>query len=60
MTNEMNHPLNKRMCIKEFRELGLLHEVNRLFFHPLGLALALFVYMLLVCYVYLLKLLVSN
>ena len=29
----------KRMDIKEFREFGLLHEVNRLFFHPLGLAL---------------------
>jgi hypothetical protein len=29
----------KRMTIKEFRELGLLQEVNRLFFHPRGLAL---------------------
>lgn len=29
----------KRMDIKEFREMGLLAEVNRVFFHPLGLAL---------------------
>ena len=29
----------KRMDIKEFREMGLLAEVNRTFFHPLGLAL---------------------
>jgi len=29
----------KRMNIKEFRELGFLQEANRLFFHPLGLAL---------------------
>jgi len=29
----------KRMKIQEFRELGFLQEVNRLFFHPLGLAL---------------------
>lgn len=28
-----------RMSIKEFRELGFLQEVNRRFFHPLGLAL---------------------
>jgi hypothetical protein len=28
-----------RMSIKEFREMGLLAEVNRTFFHPLGLAL---------------------
>lgn len=27
------------MNIKEFREMGLLAEVNRTFFHPLGLAL---------------------
>ena len=27
------------MDIKEFREKGYLQEVNRLFFHPLGLAL---------------------
>lgn len=27
------------MDITEFRELGFLQEVNRLFFHPLGLAL---------------------
>lgn len=29
----------KRMDIGEFREFGFLQEVNRLFFHPLGLAL---------------------
>lgn len=30
----------KHMSIKEFRELGLLQEINRLFLHPMGLALA--------------------
>lgn len=29
----------KKMNIKEFREKGFLQEANRLFFHPLGLAL---------------------
>lgn len=29
----------ERMDIKEFREMGLLAELNRTFFHPLGLAL---------------------
>jgi len=29
----------KRMDIKEFKNLGFLQEANRLFFHPLGLAL---------------------
>lgn len=29
----------KYISIKEFRELGLLAEVNRTFFHPIGLAL---------------------
>jgi hypothetical protein len=29
----------KRIDIKEFREKGYLQEANRLFFHPLGLAL---------------------
>ncbi len=29
----------KRINIKEFREFGYLQEVNRQFFHPLGLAL---------------------
>ena len=29
----------KHIDIKEFRELGFLQEVNRLFFHPHGLAL---------------------
>jgi hypothetical protein len=29
----------KRIDIKEFREVGFLQEVNRQFFHPLGLAL---------------------
>jgi hypothetical protein len=30
----------KTIDIKEFRELGFLQEVNRCFFHPLGLALS--------------------
>jgi hypothetical protein len=30
----------KRIDIAEFRRLGLLQEVNRQFFHPLGLALS--------------------
>jgi len=29
----------RRMPIEEFREHGFLQEANRLFFHPLGLAL---------------------
>lgn len=29
----------KRIDVKEFREIGLLVEANRTFFHPLGLAL---------------------
>ena len=29
----------KRMSVEEFRNLGLLMEVNRLFLHPLGLCL---------------------
>lgn len=29
----------KRMDVKEFREMGLLVELNRTFLHPLGLAL---------------------
>ena len=29
----------KRMPVKEFRDIGLLQEVNRQFFHPLGLAI---------------------
>lgn len=29
----------KRMDLKEFREMGLLAELNRAFLHPLGLAL---------------------
>jgi len=29
----------KRMDLKEFRDKGFLQEVNRQFFHPLGLAL---------------------
>lgn len=32
-------PSPKRMDIKEFRAFGYLQEVNRRFFHPLGLAL---------------------
>jgi hypothetical protein len=33
----------KRMDLNEFREKGFLQEVNRLFFHPLGLALEVIV-----------------
>lgn len=33
----------KRIDIKEFREKGFLQEANRLFFHPLGLALEVIV-----------------
>lgn len=33
----------QRIDIKEFREVGFLQEVNRLFFHPLGLALEIVV-----------------
>jgi len=33
----------KRMDIKEFREMGLLAELNRFFLHPLGLALEIVV-----------------
>jgi hypothetical protein len=29
----------KKMSVKEFREQGYLQEINRLFLHPLGLAL---------------------
>ena len=29
----------KRMSITEFRDQGFLQEVNRLFFHPMGMAL---------------------
>ena len=29
----------KYMDLKEFREIGYLHEINRLILHPLGLAL---------------------
>ncbi len=33
----------KRISIAEFRELGLVHELNRQFLHPLGLALEVIV-----------------
>lgn len=33
----------KRIDLKEFREKGFLQEANRLFFHPLGLALEVIV-----------------
>jgi hypothetical protein len=33
----------KRMDLNEFKDLGFLHEVNRKFFHPLGLALEVIV-----------------
>lgn len=34
----------KRIVIKEFREKGYLQEVNRLFLHPLGLALEIVIH----------------
>lgn len=33
----------KRMSVQEFRDIGFLQEANRLFFHPLGLALEVIV-----------------
>ena len=33
----------RRIDVKEFRRLGILQEVNRRFFHPLGLALEVIV-----------------
>lgn len=33
----------KRIDLTEFRDLGFLQEVNRKFFHPLGLALEVYV-----------------
>lgn len=33
----------KRIDIKEFREIGYLQELNRMFLHPLGLALEVIV-----------------
>lgn len=33
----------KRMDIKEFRQMGLLAELNRAFLHPLGLALEIII-----------------
>ena len=32
-----------RMGYEEIRELGILHEINRLFLHPLGLTLAIMI-----------------
>jgi len=41
LSKETNPEKNvKWMNIKEFRENGYLQEVNRIFFHPLGMALA--------------------
>ena len=34
----------KYMSVKEFRELGILQELNRAFLHPLGLALEVVVH----------------
>lgn len=33
---------NDKMNLKEFRDLGVLQEANRQFFHPLGLALGVY------------------
>jgi hypothetical protein len=38
MTNDI-----KRMDIKEFREKGFLHEVNRQVLHPVGLAMEIII-----------------
>lgn len=38
MTNDI-----KRMNIKEFREKGFLHEVNRQVLHPVGLAMEIII-----------------
>ena len=36
---EKNIPVIEKITVAEFRELGYLQELNRLFLHPLGLAL---------------------
>ena len=33
----------KRADIKELREMGLIHELNRLFLHPMGFALEIII-----------------
>jgi hypothetical protein len=33
----------RKINLKEFREFGFLQEVNRLFFHPLGMALEMII-----------------
>ena len=38
MKKKVKDPI-KRIDIKEFRKFGFLQEANRMFFHPLGLAL---------------------
>lgn len=40
-SNPTSSTMRKSLTPREFREGGYLQEVNRLFFHPLGLALAL-------------------
>lgn len=40
----MGEAATKRIDIKEFRAKGYLQEANRLFFHPLGLALEVVVH----------------
>lgn len=35
----MTDSMVKKMTVEEFRELGLLQELNRRFLHPMGLAL---------------------
>ena len=39
MKTKKSFPVIEKMTVAEFRELGYLQEVNRLFLHPLGLAL---------------------
>jgi len=43
MANKGKDETIKRIDIKEFRELGYLQEINRLFLHPLGMALEVIV-----------------
>lgn len=40
MEMKAKYTKTKYMDIKEFRDLGLLQEINRKFLHPMGLALA--------------------
>jgi len=41
--NNQTNFVPKRMSIREFREFGFLQEVNRLFFHPRGVGLEVYI-----------------